>query len=427
VRSERPRLLIVDAPGGPVPQFYGPRLPKDIDVRVVVLELGDPESAHRRADALREWCVPHIERERHRLSETVEKEGRMWAANGILAFSERVVHDAASAALALGLTTNSATAQEALRDKAIQRQLLRDAGVTVPPVHRIDNINDVEKAADVVGFPSVLKPVVGSSSLSVFLVNSRHELPGLYEEAVRVYVSDPRQCTKPSFLLERKLEGVRWHRNAPMGDHASVESLVAGKQVLHLTVTDKFPLATPFRETGDMMPSILPADMGELVRSEATRAITALGITVGAVHTEIKLTANGPRVIEVNGRIGGGVAEMLELAAGYNIVAHLARLALGIRTLVPATFARYAGFFTPQMPAIRGRVRRAPSVDYLVSLPCVTSAEVLVAQGSEPDWRSGTYEFLARVLAAASQSKDLIRLSRTLLAADLFEFEQLSE
>ena len=61
----------------------------------------------------------------------------------------------------------------------------------------------------------------------------------------------------------------------------------------------------------------------------ASAAIEALDVHSGCLHTEIKLTPEGPRVIEVNGRIGGGVPEMLYRAAGVKIVELTLQLALG--------------------------------------------------------------------------------------------------
>ena len=61
----------------------------------------------------------------------------------------------------------------------------------------------------------------------------------------------------------------------------------------------------------------------------ATAALHALGVRTGGFHTEIKLTPDGPRVIEVNGRIGGGVPEMLFEASGVSIFNLSMRVALG--------------------------------------------------------------------------------------------------
>ena len=61
----------------------------------------------------------------------------------------------------------------------------------------------------------------------------------------------------------------------------------------------------------------------------ATAALRALGVRTGGFHTEIKLTPDGPRVIEVNGRLGGGVPEMLLQASGESLMRLSMRVALG--------------------------------------------------------------------------------------------------
>lgn len=49
------------------------------------------------------------------------------------------------------------------RDKAATRRAMRQNGLPTPPVYEIRCDADVEKAAEVVGFPAVLKPVCGST------------------------------------------------------------------------------------------------------------------------------------------------------------------------------------------------------------------------------------------------------------------------
>ena len=68
------------------------------------------------------------------------------------------------------------------------------------------------------------------------------------------------------------------------------------------------------------MPSALPDDRQESVRLVATAAIHALGITIGVTHTEVKLTPDGPKIIEVNGRLGGSVAPLLARSAGFDAI-----------------------------------------------------------------------------------------------------------
>ena len=115
----------------------------------------------------------------------------------------------------------------------------------------------------------------------------------------------------------------------PYADYVSVESVVAEGVISHLALTGRFPLAENFRETGFFIPAALNDDDQSAVLALATSAIEALGVTTGCLHTEIKFTPDGPRVIEVNGRVGGGVPEMLDRAAGVTLVEITLRVALG--------------------------------------------------------------------------------------------------
>jgi hypothetical protein len=108
-----------------------------------------------------------------------------------------------------------------------------------------------------------------------------------------------------------------------------VESAVVAGQVTHWAVTGKFPLAPPFREMGHFWPAPLAAPVRQAVLDLAARAVEALGVRTGITHTEVKLTPAGPRLIEVNGRLGGFQDSLGRLAGGLDPVALAARLALG--------------------------------------------------------------------------------------------------
>jgi hypothetical protein len=104
--------------------------------------------------------------------------------------------------------------------------------------------------------------------------------------------------------------------------------MAAGEPVV-LAVTGKLPLLPPFREPGQFWPShLIPAersDVCEFVR----RALRALDVEVGAFHVEVKLCVDGPHLIEVNGRIGGFIPELLSAGAGIDLIELAARAALG--------------------------------------------------------------------------------------------------
>lgn len=61
-----------------------------------------------------------------------------------------------------------------------------------------------------------------------------------------------------------------------------------------------------FNETGSNCPSTLPRSQQMELLDLAVRAVQCMGFVLGVFHTELKYTSRGPRLIEVNARMGGG-------------------------------------------------------------------------------------------------------------------------
>jgi hypothetical protein len=129
------------------------------------------------------------------------------------------------------------------------------------------------------------------------------------------------------YIVEQLMIG---RESAPFGDYVSVECrTVAGYTSLY-AITGTFPLAAPFREPGQFWPCHLPASEQAEIFELARAAVAAMGITDGISHTEVKLTDIGPRIIEVNGRIGGLRADLSLRHGGLDLIREAADIALGV-------------------------------------------------------------------------------------------------
>ena len=128
------------------------------------------------------------------------------------------------------------------------------------------------------------------------------------------------QRRRPGVLVEEYL----------VGYEVSVETVTFEGRTEVLGVTDKNLGGAPyFAETGDTFPSALPSSVTGPPARTALDALAAIGFDFGAAHTEIKLTADGPRVIEINGRLGGGMADLLALVSDVNLFEQAGRAAIG--------------------------------------------------------------------------------------------------
>ncbi|MFJ4336962.1 acetyl-CoA carboxylase biotin carboxylase subunit family protein [Streptomyces sp. NPDC088915] len=324
---------------------------------------------------------------------------------GVVTFSERRLRLTASVAEACGVPFHTEETVDVLTDKFRQRRSLAAHGVQDTRCVPVPGVEDIEGVIDRVGLPAVLKPRSGAGSVDTCLVRSADECRSRLAE----FTAD--RDAPGEFVLEEYLPGDPGLAGPDWGDYVSVESVVVDGEPRTVAVTGKLPLAPPFRETGHLLPAPLaPAVAADVVRLER-RALRALGVRHGVTHTEIKLTPAGPRVIEVNGRLGGHMAELVRRSLGYDLVAAALRLALGLPVESPEPppgrgRSGVAFHFKvvpppdappPDRPALVERLTEVPGVDL------VDMTEIPVPSG----WRVGTAGAVGVVYGTAPDHAEL--------------------
>ncbi len=276
--------------------------------------------------------------------ELAEKVGREKNIDGILSFNEFMTEPVAIIAQNLNLPGNSVQAVKTVQNKYLQRMKLKEHQVPSAKFHLIREESDLVTAGQSIDFPAVLKPAFGSGSYHVYDIENMEQLKEVFNTKIRSY-SNYLNKEKELFLLEEKLIGANFYKTEGYGDYVSVESMVYKGEISHICVCDKTPLAPPFRETGAILPSVLETDQQNEIYDVASKAIKALGLTNGPVHTEIKLTEQGPRIIEVNARAGGAMPIMLQLCSDYDIPKEAAKITVGEKPKSKATFKGYGASF----------------------------------------------------------------------------------
>jgi len=325
--------------------------------------------------------------------------------DGILALADSLLAWTAQLAEILALPFITPAVAARLTDKYTQRAALRDAGVPTPGFWQVPDVSDLDawaRLAVEATFPAVFKPRRGEGSRDVVPVASLDELHSLAAEVRGSFVLE-------EYLLDRPARGAQH-----FAGYVSVESVVVAGRISHLAITGRFPLAEPFRETGFFIPSALDAEDESAVLEVATAAVEALGVSIGALHTEIKLTPHGPRVIEVNGRIGGGVPEMLHDACAVELLPLAMRIALGeeivFDTMPPC--ARVGYLLYVQAPASMRRIVAVEGLDALRADPDV--AEIILSRGAgrSVHWREGNHGHVFSVRGAVSDHRRLATMER---------------
>jgi biotin carboxylase len=290
---------------------------------------------------------------------------------GIQTFSEPMLPATSALATALGLPFHDATVVKLLTSKDAQRQRLRDAGVDKTVSLTLTDAGEWEAAVTRIGLPVVVKPARGVSSRNTVLVDD--------VDTGRALIG-PILDEEGTLVVEEYLSGIAVPE--PWGDYVSVETVVQHGDVRHVAVTGKLRLAPPFRECGQFWPARLDPAVRSDVLALTDGAVKSLNVVSGILHTEIKLTPAGPRIIEVNGRVGGFIPELADHAAGIDLVDVGARIACGERVeLAPVEPDRVYFQFTTPAPVEAGVVTAVCRKADLADIPGLVDYTPLVRRG----------------------------------------------
>ncbi|MET7968729.1 ATP-grasp domain-containing protein [Micromonospora sp. NPDC005305] len=252
---------------------------------------------------------------------------------GVVAYEETRVESAAAVATALGLPSSPVAAVHACRDKFASRRALRAAGVPQAESEAVADLPAAMEAAERIGYPVVVKPRALAASCGVTLVPAADQLPEAFDEATRIWFDEVPTYDRP-VLIEEYLDG----------PEISVDSVCQHGKVTMLFIARK-QLGYPpsFEEVGHCVDGGDPLLDDPHLRGVVEEAHEAVGLTDSITHMELRLTSAGPRVVELNARIGGGLIPYLGgLATGISVGRAAGDLAMGTTASLMRTRSRVA-------------------------------------------------------------------------------------
>ncbi|TCN43073.1 ATP-grasp domain-containing protein [Kribbella orskensis] len=225
--------------------------------------------------------------------------------DGVLCWDEARILQTAHVAEALGLPGGDVAMINRCRDKHLTRTALAALGVPQPESVLVDTVDEALVTADKLGYPVILKPRALAASLGVVKVNSPEELKHNWAFAHDTTVPEaPHYDVK--VLVEEFADGYE----------ISIDSAVFQGQVTPFCLARKEIGYPPYaEEIGHYVDAADPLLADEQLMQVLVNAHAAIAFTDGVTHTEIMLTADGPKVIEINARIGGDMIPYLGLQA----------------------------------------------------------------------------------------------------------------
>ena len=221
-----------------------------------------------------------------------------------------------------------------LRDKYSVRRTLAEAGIAQPDFGLARSNTDLKQVVEQLGLPLLIKPSDGYASQNIAVLRYPEDLDPLWSPLEDMLPSHADYGlgvrANDRLLVERLLEGT------VIGcDTLSVD----GHHRL-LGIHEKLFFEAPsFAIQGSCFATDHP--QWDAIETYVLGILDILHFSCGATHTELMLTADGPRLIEVNGRmVGAKIARLVNYALDWSFHSALIDVHLGHSPEIPVSRAQ---------------------------------------------------------------------------------------
>jgi biotin carboxylase len=337
---------------------------------------------------------------------------RRHGVDAVLPLNDFGVRSAARVADELGLRGLTPESAELACDKGLMRERWARDGLPGPPFRVATTWEQAEVAAERVGLPLVVKPAdSGGGGRGVSVVRDRDELRWAWDFA-HPFARNGR------VVVEGYVEGTE----------LTVETISRAGQVHVLAVSDKVkpPLRTRVA-TSLHYPAALDEATLAAVESLAHKAVLSIGIEDGPAHLELIVGDDGPRLLELGARGGGGhvFSTIVEATSGVDMVRESVRVLAGDEPDLRIT--RRDGCVYRLFVPTDGVVRAIHGVDEARELPGVIDVGVTRKPG---DVLGGLLDSLQRsgfAVVSGCDREEAIARADAVERTIVFELDPLTE
>lgn len=246
--------------------------------------------------------------------------------SGVIGWDEIRMVPTTELARALNLPATSPKSVQRCRDKHQTRVALQAAGVGQPRSAVAETLEQAGLYAREFGYPVVVKPRLFGSSIGVSTADSPASLQRAFEGALHA-VGEGVPDRGRGVLVEECVTG----------EEISVDCALVDGQLWPLFVARKLLGFDPYcEEVGHLVDAQDPLLTDPELLRTLRAAHAAVGYRHGVTHTEVMLTAAGPKIIEINARLGGDLIPLVaSIATGLDIGAVLTSVSIGQQPVLP--------------------------------------------------------------------------------------------
>ena len=224
----------------------------------------------------------------------------------------------AAVAKEMGLIGINADTALKATNKAEMRKALQVNHVPIPKFYKVSDEEQYLETVTNFDVPFIVKPADSSGSRGIFEVIDISDKE-LIKEAYNY-------CRPYSRVGDVVVEEYM------KGPEVSVETISVDGVCHVIQITDKLTTGAPhYVEMGHSQPTRFNKDIAKQIAEVAKAANKAIGIENGPSHTEIIVTSEGPKIVELGARLGGDniTTHLVPLSTGVDMVENCIRIALG--------------------------------------------------------------------------------------------------
>jgi len=314
----------------------------------------------------------------------------------------------AAAGSATGMPLRTAVA---LRDKFVQKQRVREAGLPVTDCRVVDRLDELRGEEFV--RPLVVKPLAGGGSRDTCVLTDA--------DAVGRLADGTHSPARGPWLVEDYVPGTELH----------VDGVVRDGEVRWFGIARYLQNVIDIKSGGCVGSVILDPDDHPALHAAVGKLLSgvldALGHRDGIFHVEVFEHDGELTFSECAGRIGGGmIREMVRHRFGVDLAEEWARAVLGLPSSPPATGDRPRACGFVQLAAPVGVLRRVPDVADVLARPGCVEASVLLQEGAVvPDMTVASNVKVGKALVEGDSEEEV--RARLLDLADWFSAAVVTE
>lgn len=255
-------------------------------------------------------------------------------------------------------------------NKAEMRLALQKGDVPIPQFYKVTNEEEYMEAVKHFTVPFIVKPADSSGSRGIFeVIDIKNQ--NLIKEAYNY-------CRPFSRVGDIVVEEYM------SGPEVSVETLSVDGVCNVIQITDKLTTGAPhYVEMGHSQPTRHSKEIADRIAEVAKMANRAIGIKNGPSHTEIIVTREGPKIVELGARLGGDniTTHLVPLSTGVNMVECCIKIALGEKPDIEQKWCKGAAIRYFQQQA--GQVKSIDGLEAAEDMPGVKQISIVHGVGQD--------------------------------------------